>query len=226
MKIYNIESTLQQKTQLYEDLYDFKYSLPPELSTFISGQFIGLKVLKFPTRAYSIVDIKDNLLTLLIDVETKSNYFRDTLVGDSINVLGPYGIYRYKETPLNKVFIATGAGLAPFIPMIKDLYDKNFQGSVSLFFGMRYIEGDVVMKYYLNEIFGNRNNFNYYRCVTMPQTTQSDSFVGRVTSVVPLQIKDYINTEFYICGSTEMVNDMAIVLKDKGADKIYFEKYG
>lgn len=228
LKLFNIRSKLLEKNTLAENIYELKYEAPEDF-TFTPGQFAGLRITPTHTRAYSIVNQHDGKLEFLVDTKpagTASLYFDACKVGDELSLLGPYGRYALQEPTLNKVFISTSTGIAPFIPMIKALRQStnDFQEQrVWCFFGVGHEPYDIAYRYF-EDI--SSPNFRYIRCVTRHEPTDSLSLKGRVTEVVPQIIEDYAHSEFYICGSTEMILAMEGILRSKGADKIYYEKYG
>lgn len=226
-KIFNFQAELKEKIQLTETIFKLKYSVPTEFY-FKPGQFVGIRVIPTHTRAYSIVDLNNGLLELLVDVKPDgiaSKFFLKTEVGENVQMLGPYGIYGIKSELPNKVFISTGTGIAPFIPMIKSL-DLN-QTNVSFLFGVREDAHDIAYNYIKDSI---NERFKYYQCITREEPAHEYSFRGRVTEVLPIVVSGFSNSiseyEFYICGANEMISDVVTLLKGLGADKIYFEKYG
>ncbi len=234
LKILNFKSLLEKKIQINETTYELYYRVPIDFE-YKAGQFVVIKFNPTYTRAYSIVEVKDNLLKLLIDVKPMglaSKYFIDTKINDEINILGPYGIFNIKNVVENKVFIATGSGIAPFIPMIYSLInDNSFNGSIYLLFGTRTSELDIAYIYFKDI---DSSKFKYVQCVTREDPINEYSFKGRVNTVVSdildnkysnLNI-DINNTEFYLCGSNEMINDTTVVLKSLGVSNIFMEKYG
>ncbi len=223
-KIHNIQSEIKSIKQFSENLYEFKFEAP-EGFVYTAGQFIGIRFIPTHTRAYSIVDVHNDLITLIVDVGPiqyggkNSKYFIDAKVGDKVNLLGPYGRYGIKDPLADKVFISTGSGIAPFVPMIKSTIGAC---KVYNFFGVRYEKDDVAFPYF-NDVMDN--GLQYIRCVTREDPMDVLSKKGRVTEVVPQYDFDWKNMEFYLCGAEHMINDMMEVLKAKGAEKIYFEKY-
>lgn len=229
-KIHNFQSTLLKKVQLTEAIYLLEYTVP-ETFVYTPGQFVGARVIPTHTRAYSVVEVNNNVLTLLVDVKPQgiaSKYFEVVKVGDSTNLLGPYGIYKTKDTDLPKVFISTGTGIAPFVCMIKDLVKNKPNVEIYNFFGIKTMSHDIAMPLLKESL---NNNFTFVNCVSREDISNFETLnnqeikKGRVTEVIPTYNLDWANTEFYICGGPEMVNGMAIVLKNLGADKIYIEKY-
>jgi all-trans-retinol 13,14-reductase len=227
LKLFNFQSTLLEKKQLTEKDYLLKYSVPSDFN-FTPGQFAGLRVNPRHTRAYSIVDIKDGAAEFLIDISPggiASQYFETCKVGDTLTFLGPYGRYFLKETDFNKVFIATSTGIAPFIPMVRSIFANGAipTFNIKFLFGVGLEKHDIAINY-LDEFVGK--NFEYFRCITREEPSDAFSKKGRITQVLPEVVTDYRNTEFYICGSNDMIVDVQNILLNNGADKIYFEKFG
>jgi len=225
-KIFNFQSKLVEKIQIAETDYKLKYEIPADF-TFTPGQFIGVRVMPTHTRAYSIVNAEGNLLELLIDVKPggiASKYFEKVQIGDESQILGPYGIYGIKSDLPNKVFISTGTGIAPFIPMINSL--DLLTTKAKLLFGTRANFHDIAYQYFKDM---QNDNFEYYQCVTREEPQMPYSFKGRVNIVLDdmlmQKLIDPLFTEFYICGADYMIKDVIEVLKGYGANKIYFEKY-
>ncbi len=228
MKTFNFKSKLKSKIQLNEFTYEFKYTVSDDFE-FKPGQFVVLLVTPPFRRSYSIVEVKNGLITLLIDVKPTGpahDYFINSKIDDETTIMGPYGLYSLQETTLNKVFIASSTGIAPLYPMINELRNsgKTIYDDIKIdfFYGSRLIKNDIAHDY-LKQFEGD--NFSYYRCITQPEDNSKPYKLGRVTEVVPSMNYDYQNTEFYICGAPEMVTHMRDILKNLGADKVYFEKY-
>jgi len=230
-KIHNFQSELLKKVQLTENIYHLEYTVP-ETFVYTPGQFVGARVIPTHTRAYSIVEVKDNILTLLVDVKPQgiaSKYFEVVDIGESTNLLGPYGIYKTKDTDFAKVFISTGTGIAPFVCMIKNVIKNKPEVEIYNFFGSQTMAHEVSLHYFKDLL---NPKFKYVNCITRedvlaltPISPYQEIKKGRVTQVIPACNFDYLNTEFYICGSHEMVNSMSLLLNELGANKIYVEKY-
>ncbi len=229
-KILNFQSELLKKVQLTENIFHLEYKVPEEF-IFTPGQFVGARVLPTHTRAYSIVTVANNVMTLLVDIKPQgkaSKYFEAVQVGEQTNFLGPYGIYKVKDTMLPKVFISTGTGIAPFVSMINDLQKSKPHVPIYNFFGVKVMEHDIALQFFKDSL---STSFKFVNCVSRQDITNLNAInnqeikSGRVTNVIPTYNLDWANTEFYICGGPEMVNEMTEVLKQLGADKIFVEKY-
>lgn len=225
-KIFNFQALLLEKVQLNDHDYKLVYKVPNDFF-FKPGQFVGIRVNPNYTRAYSIVSLEDSKLELLVDVKPMglaSKYFIDTQVGDTVQMLGPYGIYGLKSNLPNKVFIATGTGIAPFIPMIRSL--NKLEISSIILFGCKSLSEDIAYPYFKDNI---SLNLKYIQCITREEPKVDYAKVGRVTKILQemfvQNIIDKENTDFYICRSKEMINDVIDILKSNQVDKYYFEKF-
>lgn len=122
--------------------------------SFTTGQaaFVGHDAVKNntdPTRlkwgifsiASSPLDLKDGFVDFCISAHTPegvSAYVtKNVKVGDSIRVKGAFGHYGIKEGYDHYYFTATGAGIAPYISMIRTLIGTNSPAKLTLFFGFR-----------------------------------------------------------------------------------------
>jgi all-trans-retinol 13,14-reductase len=226
--VQNFNAILKSKTQLTETIFEFKYSVP-ENFTFIPGEFVSIKVGGNVRRSYTILEVQDGLMTLIIDVcpgGAGSLYFQNLKVNDESSILGPLGLFRCQETNFDKVFIATGTGIVPFVPMIKDLKQKGFgmaNNCITVYFGARFFKDDIAYKYLKN--LDKEDFIQYITCLTREESNEREYKKGRVSQIVPSEDHDWLNTEFYLCGNREMIEEMQMILRGKGAEKIYFEKY-
>lgn len=219
-----------EKTKITEDTFKIRYQFDSNFE-WLPGQFVGITINPTYRRSYSIVDYDGENLTFLVDIKPgglASNFFRDCKIGDQNQILGPYGKFTLRENENKKVFISTGTGSAPLIPMIKRLNDIKFGNQVEYFSGARTINDDFTASFLQTE---NITNFKLNRCITREDIGSEEStekisyFSGRVTEALDRSNLDWSNTEFYICGNPEMVNDVEQLLKKKGADTIFLERY-
>jgi len=219
---------LIEKTQIIPNVYFLKYSFGPGLE-WIPGQYVGITVNPTYRRSYSILDYDGQNLSFLIDTKPggiASKFFDSVEVGHKNQILGPYGRFILQNTVNEKVFVSTGTGIAPFIPMIKELRNSNLKIRIKIFSGSKTQDEDIAFRFvkqYLND------KFEYHQCITReePKAVSSKLIThkGRVTEVIPQQNLDWQSTEFYICGSPAMVRDTEKVLKDLGTEKVFIEQF-
>jgi all-trans-retinol 13,14-reductase len=221
------KSRLINKIYITETVLQLDFSCPSEFD-FKSGQFVNVNVTAPFRRPYSIISSKNESLSILVEVRDPgrgSDFFRNMRIGEETEMLGPLGRFGIQPTQIKKVFISTGVGIAPFIPMIKSAIELGSE--VELFQGMRYYSEDLAI-HYLSE-FINSREIKYNICVTREIVKENEliqSFGERVTGTLPKLNYNWKNLEFYICGGSQMVIDTKIVLKFLGATNIFIENYG
>ncbi len=210
-----------QKTELSPKTYLIKLEMEESLD-YKPGQFFVLQLGPKIFRSYSIVDLEDKLLTLLIDAKVGgpgSQFFEQAQPGHELRQLGnASGVFRIQPTNKQKIFIATGTGLAPFVPMIKAAVQL---APSRLYFGCRTKDANFAPQF-----LSNHPNLTIFPCISREKELPPQFFQGYVTDAVLELEKDFTNSEFYICGNPKMINDMQKILEEKGAEHIYIEKYG
>ena len=134
----------------------------------------------------------------------------ELLIGDSwgaIEYMGP------------GYFIAGGAGITPFIAILRTLYDENKTSGNKLFFSNKTAE-DIIYKDELIKILGE----NVVFVLTREMNSRNKS--GRVDEkFIKEQISDF-SKHFYVCGPDPMVAELVSVVQKAGAspDALVFEK--
>lgn len=171
------------KTKLADDIFHFSFSLTsPKSIHFTPGQYVLLHIPRdFITRLlrqnpslrlsprdtgdndairqYSICspDFTQDTFDLLVEVlpgGLASNYLSTLAVGDTVEFKGPAGIFTIQSKWKDKIFLATGTGIAPIRSMlmsalenqspvvgdqsISEKHIDNQQPKYHLFWGLRY----------------------------------------------------------------------------------------
>lgn len=226
--------TIMSKEPLADQTYIVRLQMQ-HTARWAPGQFVVLQVGPKVFRSYSLVDIgvdiasgeegKGPVMTLLLDTHVggpASKFFEEAKVGDTLNLVGaPLGKLSLRENGRPKVFIATGTGLAPFVPMIKQaLSDPAVE--VSLFFGVRNV-ADAYAETFFPElekaVFADR--FKLYTCISRPEgELPKGCLAGRVTAVVPEKVSDYEGADFYLCGNPAMIDEMTDILLKNGGQML------
>jgi len=129
------------------------------------------------------------------------------------------------DTDKDKVFVCTGTGLAPFIPMIKNAL---LNSKCTLFFGTSWDATDYGR--ILCERFGlfENPNFVMYSGMFPIETPIVSEFVqnGTVTQLLPKYLSDFESKEFYLCGNPFMVLDVEKLILEMGGKTIIKENFG
>lgn len=200
---------------------------PDEEYAFIPGQFNSIKI-GAAFRAYSVSSlVESNSFKSIVSIGHAglgSNFFKDISIGTTIEFIGPNGrFYLSDRHEKNIILLATGTGLAPFIPMLESLSRiPNITSQVHLCFGARTSE-ELFYLAKLNTFKESGNWFDYRVCLS--QEKNSQYITGRITENYTL--KDPDNTQVYLCGHPEMVEENITRVSGMGVNptNIFYEKF-
>lgn len=118
-------------------------SAPP---LFTPGQFARIQVAPLEWRDYSIVSCTDRQIEFLISTHTGgegSRFVRQIQPGDRTRIELPLGQFLLHAEGGHPVFVATGTGIAPFLPMFSQLDTQNRLAEATLLFGCRTADDDL-----------------------------------------------------------------------------------
>lgn len=141
----------------------------------------------------------------------------DKLVpGDELIVRDVWGAIAYKG---EGYFIAGGAGITPFIAILRQLHHENKIAGNTLFFSNK-TEQDIILRDELQEMLGDQAVF-----VVTDETAPGleKTFIDR--AFLEKHVQDF-NKPFYICGPDKMTSAITKILISLGAnpDSVVFEK--
>lgn len=218
MKYY--ETKIKSKKYLIDGILDVQLEVENDY-TFEAGEFCYVKVDGEITRPYSIISFSQGCVTLLVDCRNPgkgSNFFRNIKINESVFISRAVGKFRFNsKEDTKKVFIATGTGIAPFIPMIKNIDPAGVQ----LIFGYSEEGFENLVDYYFPI-----ENLKVTFCKSTPSSTR-DRFSGRVTKYLEIQKPEfYEGKDFYISGRNQMIKEVIKILEKNKVENIFFENYG
>ena len=196
---------------------------------FMAGQFVSVKVGDPAFRSYSICSDASvtDAFDLLVDVRNPgvgADFFRKVQAGEQTSFIGPAGKFHLRpHTKESLMFVATGAGIAPFISIIQELINQKFTGKVAVYFGIRTY-GDALFLDFFERAKAAFTDFELTLCLSQEQNSPHGRF-GRVTSLF-----DYTQaqeSDVYICGNPNMVDELKGTLEKLGVspDQIHSEKF-
>ena len=207
-------ATLSVKRRLTPSVWEAIFRVEGEVGEWAPGQFARLHVGNDAWRDYSIAGIDDDQVRFLISTRTGgqgSQFVEAAEVGIKTKIELPLGQFVLAPAERRRVFVATGTGLAPLLPMIREATDGNV-----LLFGCRTRDED------LTTLLDDPLPEQVIRCISREPV--AGTFQGRVTEA--LQTLDFdADTGFYLCGSSAMVADARALLEGRGASSIHAELY-
>lgn len=204
----------------------------PELKnfTFEPGQFVTVTVAPMIRRSYSVASAPGGEHFDLIG-DTKmggpgSQFFASAKEGDVVDVLGPLGLFTYKESGRPAIFWATGTGIVPFISMTNFLLEKGNKEKIILNSSFKF-EVDIFAKDEFEELAAKYENFDFNLYVSRP-TEVWKGLSGRITEFFPkLEGEEAAKYDHYLCGTKVMIEDVVAKLEsmDVAKEQMHYEKY-
>lgn len=135
----------------------------------------------------------------------------ELVVGDKLIVRDPWGAITYRGPG---VFIAGGAGVTPFIAILRQLVaDGGLAGNTLIF--SNPTSQDIILEGELRRMLGDRAVFT----LTREEPTPGLGHVqGRIDEAMLREYVSDFDRPFYVCGPPEMVEELTGVLEELGAD--------
>ncbi|MGP1430390.1 MAG: FAD-dependent oxidoreductase, partial [Fusobacterium sp.] len=162
-KIYDL--SLIERNDVAENTIELIFTKPGDYD-FKIGQYTFLNVGEDPqnknfVRPLSIASHPDEGILRFVMRTSDSEFKQRCLAmkkGDSATVTQATGNFGFKFSDKEIVFLISGIGIAPIIPMLMELEKINYQGKVSLFYSNR-----TLAKTTYHERLGNYDikNYNY-----------------------------------------------------------------
>lgn len=216
----------------------FQIEIPENVKfNFQAGQFVMISSdnVRLPNNelkwgAFSIASSRFELPFIELIVRIKetpglTNYLGfNTKIGDKINVRGPLGSFTLNKEDKERVFIATGTGIAPMIAYLKEMQKTSFIPT-KLFFGCTDTN-TIFFEEFLTELKERQPNFEWHQIISC----NDPAFPGRKGFVQDC-LKEYSFPEdktaigCYVCGNPAMIADVISLLKSMGFTRIFTEQY-
>jgi ferredoxin-NADP reductase len=136
--------------------------------------------------------------------------------GDELIISDSWGAIEYKGPGY---FIAGGAGITPFVAILRSLYRDNKKEVNTLYFSNK-TASDIIYQEELSKILGGHVNFILTR-------EQKPGFhKGRIDRQFIMDNITDFKKHFYVCGPDDMVAEIVDTLQKLGAetDELVFEK--
>lgn len=197
----------------------------PDGFKFVSGQATELSINKAgwkdERRPFTMTCLPDaEYLEFVIksyrDHDGVTNQIDHLVPGDEVLIDDAWGVIQYKG---KGVFIAGGAGITPFIGIIRHLESQGKLAGNRLFFSNKAAK-DVILEDYFRGLLGK----DFVSTLTQ-EKSEGHEFGMIDRAFLKKHIRDF-SQEFYICGPDKMVQAISEILEELGANPegITFEK--
>lgn len=191
-------------------------------------------------RTYSLVSAPGELpLRIAVRTHPRGRFsaFLATALraGDAIEVMPPNGSFG-PRLPLeeNGMYVAftSGCGIAPVLPIIKDLLRGTRAGEVVLFYGNRSAERAMLIE----ELFALKNRYVDRLALHFLMSREQHEIeilngrldAAKVRSLAGKLFDPARTTDFFVCGPGTMIEEVGGALRDLGIDRarIHSEHFG
>ena len=212
-------------TEITHDVKRFRIE-KPQGYTFIPGQATEVSVNKpgweEEKRPFTFTCLnEDPYLEFTIkryaDHNGVTNQVHQLQTGDTLIIRDVWGAIEYKGTGY---FIAGGAGITPFLAILRQLHaDGTLEGNRLLF--ANKTSKDIICHDELHDMLG-KDFLNI-----LSEQSNKDKYVhGRIDEAFLMQEINDFSTHFYVCGPDKMISDINEILVKHGAkpDSVVFEK--
>jgi Na+-transporting NADH:ubiquinone oxidoreductase subunit F len=240
-----LATRVEKLRDLTYDIKEVLFSLDGGRIDFQPGQYVQLvvppydKVPESVQRAYSMSSRPSDsghveLLVRLVPGGIATTWVHKRLKeGERVELVGPFGEFRVRDTPAAMVCVAGGSGMAPFKSI---LYHMKETGSwpdkeVWYFFGARTTK-DMFYLEELRELERAMPRFHLVPALSEPREGEAwDGERGLITEVLDRYFQSRIAKEGpkegYLCGSPGMINACIAVMKKNGIAEgdIFFDKF-
>ncbi|MFC4356773.1 ferredoxin--NADP reductase [Halobium salinum] len=149
-----------------------------------------------------------------------SVWMHERTPGDEIEIEEVDGNLRVRDLDRDAVFLATGTGITPLYPMLKQ-YAREGEGTTHLVFGERDQE-HLIFRESLDQLRAENANVEVdYVLSDADGDREWDGKTGHVQDHLPeaLDGVDLAETDCYVCGVPEMVVETEELLVEAGADE-------
>lgn len=195
------------------------YKFKPGQATEIA---VNLPKWKEQKRPYTFTSLNnwDTLeftIKIYADHEAVSNELGKLKAGDEIILHDVFGAINYKG---EGVFIAGGAGVTPFIAILRQLQKDNKLGNNKLIFSNKTSK-DIILKDEFEKMLGS----NFINTITEEKTAHYDN--RKIDAdYLKEKITDF-SQYFYICGPDAMIESIKEILEKLGVskEKIVIEEF-
>ena len=228
MIIRNKSKVLEIK-KLSDTVINLTLEVPKDFK-FSPGQYIEIKIpskKEIIKRPYSISSSPNQNGKIELCIKNVNGpgtkYLFSLKEKDSVEIIGPIGPFKIKNPEKDLVFISTGTGIGPFRSMIKSLLESKANQKITLLVGYR-TEKDILYDEEFKDLEKENPNFTYKTILSQP-TNQIEK--GYVQEILKQSLSENKNSDFYICGLYEMIEEVGKILsKNKvHSSRIFFEQY-
>ncbi|MDW8799161.1 globin domain-containing protein [Staphylococcus pseudoxylosus] len=199
-----------------------------DLSKFEAGEYITVDVesdkLEYRAkRHYSIIEGDKHTLTFAVKRDVTDSHegevstiLHDEMeVGDTIDLSAPVGVFGIVNDTAPQLFIGSGIGVTPLIPMFNDVAKSNVK--VDFIQNVESVQ-EIPFTSRIEHIVNNSDNASYIIHDKQKSGYMDATYLSQFIST---------DTEIYVCGGVKFLQSIITTLKEIGveAQRIHFESF-
>ncbi|MEB6060306.1 globin domain-containing protein [Staphylococcus pseudoxylosus] len=199
-----------------------------DLSKFEAGEYITVDVesdkLEYRAkRHYSIIEGDKHTLTFAVKKDVTDSHegevstiLHDEMeVGDTIDLSAPVGVFGIVNDTAPQLFIGSGIGVTPLIPMFNDVAKSNVK--VDFIQNVESVQ-EIPFNSRIEHIVNNSDNASYIIHDKQKSGYMDATYLSQFIST---------DTEIYVCGGVKFLQSIITTLKEIGveAQRIHFESF-
>jgi NAD(P)H-flavin reductase len=207
--------------KLTQKVYEANFRVAePSYMRFLAGQYGSFIIDQKTRRNFSFTTPPSDLTRFGICADITpmgpgSVWLMNLKKGDTVDFLGPLGRFTLDTASARqKVFIATGTGIAPLRSMIIESFTSLPETPLTLYWGLRF-EEDIFWDSEFAGYAKKYQNFSFTLTLSRP-TRMWRGEKGRVTEYVLRKEKDLAANEYYLCGNRPIIDDIQQQLLQRG----------
>ncbi|KAA9009415.1 NADH:ubiquinone reductase (Na(+)-transporting) subunit F [Histidinibacterium aquaticum] len=197
------------------------------------------------TRAYSIANRPEDEGLLVFNIRLAlppphrpelppgvvSSYLFGLEQGDRLEVAGPYGTFRVRDSDREIVLIGGGVGMAPLRAIAHDQLSRNPERRLSYWYGARSLE-DLFYDEEFRALDKAHDTFSW--TVALSDPAPDDKWTGETGFIHEVVLEKYLSThpapencDYYLCGPPLMMRAVTAMLDDLGVEPetVFFDDF-
>jgi all-trans-retinol 13,14-reductase len=218
---------LVNKEEVARETLELSFS-KPEGYRYEPGQFAVVRLdhpvftdLDMPFRTFSMVSHPEEALLKFVMRLSGSSFKKSCVAmepGDTATIYGPDGHFTLRDQQEGMVFLSSGIGISPVIPLLKELEKRKYGKPVFVISSNRS-EADAAYHDHLRSV-----RLEHYRYIPV-FTAEQDRIGKHLLEQCPGELKRY---EYYLSGGRSFIRTMTGILGDArvGADQIIADDFG
>lgn len=218
-----LDALVADKTRVGPDLCIIRMELPDDV-TASPGQHLRILHPDGDSRSYSIASLPEEDFHFELHIARVpggkvSNWLIDEVaVGDALVALPPAGRFGINDLDPGEtlLMVATGTGLAPLLPILRQVLDQGHDGQIRLLHGARELAGFYADSW-LRGLADAHRNFHYVACCSR-QVVDEPFRQGRVIDQLDEFLDSSGHCRILAAGNPDMLADLSQYCRDRGID--------